>query len=230
MLRTCFLVLVLYLGFVFQGCAALEYFDGSSREEIVQFRMTREEMWNEMKTLQFKNANLGRQLEILREQNQRITDQTESKIAEITDKNAALANEIRRLEEENKTAIDENRVLAEKVSTLQHEYETLSTRKLRVKVLTGDGNLNSAIDMARKLESMGYTIGLIDHAPRSNFSQNTVFFASKSQHQANCLVTGLGDNTISKPLSWSSVFDLIVVTGKRSMEAEKKGSIATSSG
>jgi len=87
-------------------------------------------------------------------------------------------------------------------------------QKLRVKVLSGDGDLNSAKEMARKLRNMGYKISLIDYAPRSNFSQNTVYFAAKSQNGAKRLVLSLGGNAICKPITWSSIFDLIVVTGK----------------
>jgi hypothetical protein len=86
---------------------------------------------------------------------------------------------------------------------------------LRIKVLSGDGDLNSAKEAAKKLRNMGYNIKLIDLAPRPNFSRNTVFFAPKFKNEAKSLAPGLGGAvTIFKPLSWSSVFDIIVVTGK----------------
>ncbi len=68
--------------------------------------------------------------------------------------------------------------------------------------------------MTRQLRKMGYNIRLIDYAPRSNFKKDTVFSASKSQNEGNALVSHLGKSAISKPLSWPSIYDLIVVTGK----------------
>ena len=85
---------------------------------------------------------------------------------------------------------------------------------LKLKVLSGDGDLNSAKKMAKKLRNMGYKIKLIDRAPQSSFLRNTVFFALGFQDEAKRLGFSLGDNTILKPLSWSSIFDIIVVTGK----------------
>ena len=87
-------------------------------------------------------------------------------------------------------------------------------RQLKIRVLSGDGALNSAEEMARKLRNMGYKIESIDRAPRSNFLRNTVYFAPGFQNEAKRLVISLGGNTILKPLSCSSIFDLIVVTGK----------------
>ncbi len=86
---------------------------------------------------------------------------------------------------------------------------------LKLKVLSGDGDLNSAKRMAKKLGNMGYKIKLVDRAPRSNFLRNTVYFASGFQDEAKRLVSSLGNNTILKPLTWSSKFDIIVVTGKK---------------
>jgi len=97
---------------------------------------------------------------------------------------------------------------------------------LKLKVLSGDGDLNSAKRMAKKLGNMGYKIRLIDHAPQSNFLRNTVYFALGFQDEAKRLVSNLGDNTILKPLSWFSIFDFFVVTGNNGqtnfMEKQRK--------
>ena len=87
-------------------------------------------------------------------------------------------------------------------------------RKIKIKVLSGNGNLDSAKEMAKKLGHMGYKTEFIDHAPTSKFRRNTVFFAPKFQYEAKRLVSSLGGNSIVKPLSWYSIFDLIIVTGK----------------
>lgn len=81
-------------------------------------------------------------------------------------------------------------------------------------MLSGDGDLSSAKEMAEKLTNMSYKIRLIHYAPRSNFSRNTVYFAARFQNEAKRLVLSLGGNAISKPITWFSIFDLIVVTGE----------------
>lgn len=215
MIRACLIIFIVHLCFIFQGCATSEHLEGSSKEEAEEFKMTKEEMWNEMERLKVENANLQRQIDTLREENQRIRDENENKIAEVKDENELLNEQINKLKEENKTIGDENQVLTEKLTKLQLQYELeKDIGKLRVKVLSGDGDLSSAKEMAKKLKNMGYQIELFGYAPRSNFFRNTVFFAPKFENEAKRLVLSLGGNAITKPVTWSSIFDLIVVTGK----------------
>ena len=110
------------------------------------------------------------------------------------------------------------------------ETETLSSesaepqkdiRKLEIKVLSGDGDLNSAKEMANKLTMLGYKVRLIHHAPRSTFLRNTVFFAPEFENEGKRLVSELGNNTRLKPLTWHSIFDLVVVTGRNADGSEQ---------
>jgi predicted nucleic acid-binding Zn-ribbon protein len=153
--------------------------------------MSKDEMWDEMEKLKTENQRLRTQINIFKKDNQRIKD--------------------------------ENKGLAAKLATLQHESETVSSKAyelkkdiptVRMKVLSGDGDLNSAKEMAKKLRTMGYEIELIHYAPRSNFLQNKVYSTPKFQDEAKRIVVELGGNTIYKPLSWPSIFDIIVTTGK----------------
>ena len=86
--------------------------------------------------------------------------------------------------------------------------------KLKIKVLSGDGNINSAKQMASRLKKMGYHVKRVDFAPKSTFWKNTLYFAKGSRKQAEALSRRLGGSTVIKPLSWSSIFDIIVVTGR----------------
>jgi len=146
------------------------------------------------------------------------------------DKEELLHSQINKSKEENQKISKENQILYEKIADLRLKHQTFPSkrfrtqkklvepekdiRKFKIKVLSGDGDLNSAKEIAKKLRSIGYKIKLIDQAPRSNFLRNTVFFAPRFQNKAKQLASRLDGNTISKALSWSSVFDLIVVTGK----------------
>ncbi|MEE8299670.1 MAG: hypothetical protein V3R28_00015 [Desulfatiglandales bacterium] len=223
MSRAYLIILILHLGFVFQGCALLEYLGGSPKGEVERFKMTEEEMWNEMERLETENVDLQSQINALREENQRIRDEKEKEMAGMKDENEALNEQINMLKEESQRASDENQVLANKLTDLQEESKAISSEsdelkrdigKLKIKVLSGDGNLNSAKAMAKRLMKMGYKIGAILYAPRSDFSQDTVYFAPKFQEDAKRLLPSLGSNAISKPLTWPSIFDLIIVTGK----------------
>jgi DNA anti-recombination protein RmuC len=223
MSRTYLIILILHLGFFFQGCAPLEYLDGSPKEEIERFKMAKVEMWDEMERLKTENVDLQSQINALSEENQRIRDENEKEMAGMRDENEALNEQINRLKEESQRASEESQVLANKLTDLQEESKAISSEsdelkrdigKLKIKVLSGDGNLNSAKDMAKSLMKMGYRVGAILYAPRSDFPQDTVYFAPEFQEDAKQLLPRLGSNAISKPLTWPSTFDLIIVTGK----------------
>ena len=89
-------------------------------------------------------------------------------------------------------------------------------------MLSGDGDINSAEAMANELENLGYKIYYKDMAPRSNFSQNTVFFAPEFENEGKRLADSLGGQAVLKPLSWPSMFDIIIVTGKKPAEIVSK--------
>jgi len=211
MLRAYLIILILHLGFIFQGCAALKYLDGSSEAEIKKFKMTKDEIWNEVQRLKRENVNLRRQINILREKDQRIRDENENKMASMRDQNESFNEQINSIKEENQRLSDENQGLRKELTILQLRYER---GKSIIKVLSGDGDLNSAMEMAKNLRNMGYKIKSIDYAPRSNFLRNIVFFSPEFQKEGKQLVFRIGGNTVSKPLIWYSIFDLIVVTGK----------------
>ena len=101
----------------------------------------------------------------------------------------------------------------------ESEYKTT----LRIKVLSGNGDLHSAGKMANELEKMGYNIEEIDYAPRSNFLDNILYFAAKYQKEAEDLAFKSGSINILKPVTWPSVFDFIVVTGQA--KKEKKNDV-----
>jgi len=233
MFRTCFIILILNFYFIFPSCAALEYLDGSSKEEVKKFKMTKGEIWNEMEKLKIESLVLQGQKITLREKSQRVRDEKENKLTRMRDKNEHLNKQISKLKEENQRIRDENQLFAEKATKLQPKHITLSSKsyelekdigKLRIKVLSGDGDLSSSKEMTKKLKNMGYKIKLAGHAPRSNFLRNIVYFAPKFQNEAKHLVFNLGGNTVHKPLSWTSVFDIIVVTGRSPLRIVTKKS------
>lgn len=216
MFRTFLSILIVSLSLIFQACSVFEYLDGSSMEEIENFRSTKQKTQSDLERSKIENINLKKQVEISKKENQKIRDTKMHEIARTRDQNRRLNKGLSRQKEEK-------RVLTTKIDGLQKKYETLSREsrelgrdigKLKIKVLSGDGDLNSAREMKKKLIDLGYKIKFIQPAPRSNFKQNTLYFASAFQTEAKQLASKLGDKTILKPLTWNSVYDLIVVTGK----------------
>lgn len=216
MFRTCLSIFIVSLGLTFQGCAAFEYLDGSSKEDIRRFKTPKQKTQSELDQSKIENVKLKREVEILKKENQKIKDTNLHEIIKMRDQNSLLNEQIDCLKKEK-------RVLTTKIDGLEKKHETLSREsrelgrdigKLKIKVLSGDGDLNSAKEMKKKLLALGYKIKFIQPAPRFNFKQNTVYFASAFQTEAKELASKLGDKTILKPLTWNSVYDLIVVTGK----------------
>jgi len=196
--RACFVIVLLHVVFLFQGCAS------NNKEEIVK---------------------LQRQIDDLGSELQRISNETEKKMAELSDEKESLTREMDKLREENRSISDKNQVLEKQIAMPQPQKDEAQVpvsqeserdmRELKVKVMTGDGNINSAKTMAKKLGKLGYNIKIIDFAPRSNFRRNTIYFSAESIDEAKRLGQSLGRNPILKPLNWSSIYDLIVVTGKK---------------
>lgn len=86
-------------------------------------------------------------------------------------------------------------------------------KSIRLKVLSGDGKIDSARRMAKRLAALGYKVENVGMAESSDYPANTVYFAANHKKEAKALSSRLGRDTIVKPLTWKSVFSLIVVTG-----------------
>ena len=62
---------------------------------------------------------------------------------------------------------------------------------------------------------MGYRVKLTDRAPRSDFEVTTVYYGTDYRASAETMAKRLGGGAVAKPLTWSSSFDIIVVTGRQ---------------
>ncbi|MFC1770081.1 LytR C-terminal domain-containing protein [Nitrospirota bacterium] len=121
----------------------------------------------------------------------------------------------RALEEPSDIQSDTERI-SERLALIDEKLKGLEKREsyaLTIKVLSGDGNIDSANDMARKLEAKGYVVKNIDFAPSASFSRHTVFYNKELKTTARELISTVGINAQLKPLSWTTVYDIIVVTG-----------------
>jgi hypothetical protein len=225
MVRACLIALVLWGGFGFFGCAGTDQPARDVKPEpMAQARVaTKHEVWIEKERLRLENVELLRQIAVLNQENQRMVREHENKMARLKTLNQLMNKEIEALREENLRMRSEGLLLERKLTQLQGQKEHVAHTQeasqediasLKIKVLSGDGNLASAHEMAKKLRGMGYKIKAVDLAPQPSFSRDTLYFTSNSHQQAKHLLSRLGDNAVLKPLTWPSVFDLIIVTGK----------------
>ncbi|MGA1868099.1 MAG: LytR C-terminal domain-containing protein [bacterium] len=218
-LSSILLIAIIALCLAMQSCSFFEYLDGSSEKEIKKFQTPKKELQSNIKKLIKRNKDLQDQLEELKGDNAKSVQEKEE-----------LRQKLAKLEREKQKAVSLNAQLEQKKAPspqyskpqepLQKKARPKTARisrsiksLLTIKVLSGDGDIESAHAMADRLRKMGYNIKLIDYAPRSNFTHNTVYYASNSRKEADELIANLGGNAISKPISWHSKYDLIFVTG-----------------
>ncbi len=216
-LRKIVIAISLLLSFVMMttGCALFRSIDNSTSEEIQKFKTSKDDLWNQVESLKMVRAVYQQQLA---EQQTEITRIT----GELADSQTEAGLSGRRVAALNKTIDGLNaqmKLCQQQAVALQSPKESVDERspiKIKIKVLAGDGNIASARNLSKRLSKMGYPVKLIDMAPRSDFQANTIFFGRGYQSAAATLVTRMGKGTISKPLTWQSVFNIIVVTGRNS--------------
>ena len=217
-------ILLLCLGFIFHGCSGFEYFGGSLKEDTADSEMRKDAIKAKNQKLTTENNELKNQIAIAQEINKRTSISNAKKLVIISERNRSLNQEIIKLQEDNQRITQENETLKKRLARIKTQDETSVSRfhsaskkdgRLKIKVLSGDGDLNSAEKMAKNLKKIGYSIKSIDYAPRSDFEITTIYFAQNYKNKAKRLKSDLGKNLVLKPLNWSSKFDLIVVTGSQ---------------
>jgi hypothetical protein len=128
-------------------------------------------------------------------------------IAKQDAKQAEMVNEMDRM----KAQLAKSREVAVVESPAAKKQAGL--KSIRIKVLSGDGKIDSARQMAKRVTAMGYKVENVGMADNSDYPASTIYFAPKYNQEAKTLAKKLGKETITKPLSWKSVFNIIVVTG-----------------
>jgi len=207
---------VLLMGLLLFSCATWGKINGTTPEEREKFKTSKDQLWDENKRYKANNQLLQNQIEQLRND----AAKTETDIRKLHMELAGLRRENTSLKED-KQNLEE--ALAKKVGMPSFpgfdtpgEAVNENIEKLKIKVLGGDGTLRTANQLAATLRELGYTIGPVHLAPRSNFRGNTVYYAADFKKDGEELAARIGGGSKTKPLTWPSEFDLIVVAGKQS--------------
>jgi DNA repair exonuclease SbcCD ATPase subunit len=207
--------------------------------ERLQEENQRMKQGNGTDTARIKDQNeiLNQQINLLREENRKIISENKTRTEQLRDQNELLSQQINKIREQNKKIRDKNETLKTKIKdqrnpsnqqitklgnrkkAMMPQMKSLPKSEIKIKVSCGDGNLGSANEMAKRLRKMGYKTQLIDYASQSDFELNTVYFSRNLENEAKHLSTGLGSNTLTKPMNRASEFDIIVVTGKNGFDS-----------
>jgi len=154
-------------------------------------------------TLQAENDELNRQVAAKDDQLRLKSEE----IAKQDARQAAMVSEVERMKaQQAKPAAPDIREAAP-------AGRAAGLKAIRLKVLSGEGKIDSARKMAKRLTTMGYRVESVGMAESSDYPANTVYFAANHKKDARTLASKLGKDTILKPLTWKSVFAIIVVTG-----------------
>jgi hypothetical protein len=207
-------------------------------EELIKLKEENQELQEQIDIEKVVNQQIkiesNKMIKHLSDRNRTLTreiHQLKGKIHRITQKNYTLTEKFESVEAKDETPSSKfksrqpkKRTSSPKYASRQAKAETSSSKSdkaqkdikgLNIKVLNGDGKPKSAAKMAKRLRGSGYKVNLIGDAPKSTFRVNTIFFAAHAEDDAKRLESRLDVPLILKPLSWSSKFDLIVVTGSK---------------
>jgi outer membrane murein-binding lipoprotein Lpp len=202
------------------GCISPRSSDRSSREELRKSKASIDQSNEQMSALNKELEALKKELQQIKEVKQKedakaiteeesLTDQ-EAPVKEKSEEVSVPAPEKKKhIQETDISKKDETTKTPDKKPALQRKLIDLKTFK--IKVLSGNGKLVPARDMSKKLIGMGYKIEDIGIAARTDFRENTIYYASNYQKEAEQLEARLGGGTVSRPLTWTSVYHIIVV-------------------
>ena len=153
--------------------------------------------------LQAENSDLKKQATVKDDLLQKKSEE----IARQDAKQAAMVNEVERMKAQQAKSG------AADIKERPAAGKSAGLKSIRMKVLSGEGKIDSAKRMAKRLTTMGYKVETVGMAESADYPANTVYFTAKYKKEAKTLASRLGKDTIVKPLTWKSVFSIIVVTG-----------------
>jgi vacuolar-type H+-ATPase subunit I/STV1 len=208
--RSLFLVALLALVMALSGCLVTQGAYVQKEEEantlaksVTELDRRNKELANRSEKLQAENSDLVKKVA----EKDDLLQKKSEEIARQDAKQADMVNEMDRM----KAQLSKSREAAVVESPAAKKAAGL--KSIRIKVLSGDGKIDSAKKMAKRITALGYKVESVGMSDNTDYPANTVYFAPNHKTQAKGLASKLGKETITKPLSWKSVFNLIVVTG-----------------
>jgi LytR cell envelope-related transcriptional attenuator len=206
----CIFTLVFCL--VSSGCTALDYSGKNTAEELQRSKTSIAKLNEQMAAVNKELNLLKSEVQRMKEAEAAAKDSAAAGATGVSKEREAVVSEKGKKEEIKEVDItkrDETKKSADQGQAV--EGRETSLKNLKVKVLSGNGKLPTAKEMSKRLIAMGYKVEEIGTANRADYTVNTIYFASDYETEAKSLAARLGGKTIAKPLTWSSVFHIIVV-------------------
>jgi hypothetical protein len=194
------------------GCTALDYSGTNTTEELQRSKVSIAHLNEQMTAVNKEVTLLKSEVQKIKEAEATTKDSSVAGQTGATKEKEAAVSETskkERVKEVDITKKDEMKKAADEKKAV--EGKEISLKELKVKVLSGNGKLPTARQMSKRLIAMGYKVEDIGTATRTDYTVNTIYFASDYKTEAQRLAARLGGKSVAKPLTWSSVFHIIVV-------------------
>jgi len=194
------------------GCAALDFSGRNTTEELQRSKASIAQLNEQMASVNKDLTLLKSQVQKMKEAEAATKDSSVAGETGVPKEKEAAVSEAGKKEQVKEVDISKRDEMKESADEKQSvEGKETSLKNLKIKVLSGNGKLPTARQMSKKLIEMGYRVGDIGTANRADYAVNTIYFASDYKTEAQRLAARLGGKTIAKPLTWSSVYHIIVV-------------------
>lgn len=112
---------------------------------------------------------------------------------------------------------DEVMSIEMEISRMQARLNEIESRRpskeISIKVLSGTGDMASANELAKKLAAQGYTVTNLGYASSAEMARDTIYYSEGYLPHAQKMAAALGTNPSIRRLTWSSIFDIIAVSG-----------------
>ena len=209
------MALVVILCMALSGCAAMRNWNGSLDRDIQKlkddndaYKRSIQEKDGQIDRLNKQLSTMSREIETLKAETQQAPIVMQKAIPKTEGSEAVLKDQVSALKDKS-TAFEEKAAAQTAVAE-----KGAGAKALRLKVLSGNGKISSAQAMSKKLKALGYRVEDTGLASRTNYRVHTVYYAAGYKSQAQRIAAQLGSGTVSSPLTWPSVFNVIVVAGR----------------
>ncbi len=209
------MALVVILCMALSGCAAMRNWNGSLDRDIQKlkddndaYKRSIQEKDGQIDRLNKQLSTMSREIETLKAETQQAPIVMQKAIPKTEGSEAVLKDQVSALKDKS-SAFEEKAAAQTAVAE-----KGAGAKALRLKVLSGNGKISSAQAMSKKLKALGYRVEDTGLASRTNYRVHTVYYAAGYKSQAQRLAAQLGSGTVSAPLTWPSVFNVIVVAGR----------------
>ncbi len=193
------------------GCGLFQDAYNRPLEEMQKFTASKDDLWNQARALEAEKAACQKQLS----DQQAEIDRISKDLVYWQDQTARADGRVVELRKTIDGLNGQMKPHPEIVppSPAPPKEARSEDKSAKIKVLAGDGNIASARNLSKQLGKMGYPVKLLDKAKRSDYKVNTIYFGPGYQTTAATLAKKLGNGAVSKPLTWQSACNIIVVTG-----------------